>query len=111
MLFNTLNLIFLNVTVLNCTKKIFTQTSLAGLYYKNQEDMLWICMGNDVIQGVELSTDDGGLGWYKAGRHPFTLVFVHVQCQTVKQQTVSLSCVSNLSAVLCRVAPRMAPTC
>ena len=33
MLFNALNLIFLNVTMLNCTKKIFTQISLAGLYY------------------------------------------------------------------------------
>ena len=32
MLFNALNLIFLNVTMLNCTKKIFTQISLAGLY-------------------------------------------------------------------------------
>ena len=33
MLFNALNLIFLNVTMLNCTKKIFTQISLAGLYF------------------------------------------------------------------------------
>ena len=32
MLFNTLNLIFLNVTMPNFTKKIFTQISLAGLY-------------------------------------------------------------------------------
>ena len=32
MLFNALNLIFLNVTMLNCTKKIFTQISLAGVY-------------------------------------------------------------------------------
>ena len=29
MLFSALNLIFLNVTMLNCTKKIFTQISLA----------------------------------------------------------------------------------
>lgn len=33
MLFNALNLIFLNVTMLNCTKKIFTKISLAGLYH------------------------------------------------------------------------------
>ena len=33
MLFNTLNLIYLNVTMPNLTRKIFTQISLAGLYY------------------------------------------------------------------------------
>ena len=32
MLFNTLNLIYLNVTMPNLTRKIFTQISLAGLY-------------------------------------------------------------------------------
>ena len=33
MLFNTLNLIYLNVTMPNLARKIFTQISLAGLYY------------------------------------------------------------------------------
>ena len=33
MLFNTLNLIYLNVTMPNLTRKIFTQISLAGLYF------------------------------------------------------------------------------
>ena len=33
MLFNTLNLIYLNVTMPNLTRKIFTQISLAGLYH------------------------------------------------------------------------------
>ena len=37
MLFNTLNLIYLNVTMPNLTRKIFTQISLAGLYYNAQK--------------------------------------------------------------------------
>ena len=39
MLFNTLNLIFLNVTMPNWTTKICAQISLAGLYFESNRQV------------------------------------------------------------------------
>ena len=60
MLFNTLNLIYLNVTMPNLTRKIFTQISLAGLYLHVAEyHSIGVWTGSDLSMNVKSSI---GLG-------------------------------------------------